>query len=61
MTSPDATLQTDTIHFDRNLQQVFYNSKGTIINKDNTLQKIICNFSRFFKKRITHYCWIYFV
>lgn len=37
MTSPDATLQTDTIHFDRNLQQVFYNSKGTIVNKDNTL------------------------
>ncbi|MBF4519096.1 OstA-like protein [Flavobacterium sp. ANB] len=37
MTSPDATLQTDTINFDRNVQQVFYNSKGTIINKDNTL------------------------
>ena len=37
MTSPDATLQTDTINFDRNVQQVFYNTKGTIINKDNTL------------------------
>lgn len=37
MTSPDATLQTDTINFDRNAQQVFYNTKGTIINKDNTL------------------------
>ncbi|MBE8724026.1 OstA-like protein [Flavobacterium sp. KB82] len=37
MTSPDATLQTDTIHFDRNIQQAFYNTKGTIINKDNTL------------------------
>ncbi|MEP6928425.1 MAG: OstA-like protein [Flavobacterium sp.] len=37
MTSPDATLQTDTINFDRNVQEVFYNSKGTIINKDNTL------------------------
>ncbi|MEN2399964.1 OstA-like protein [Flavobacterium sp. MC2016-06] len=37
MSSPDATLQTDTINFDRNIQQVFYNSKGTIINKDNTL------------------------
>jgi lipopolysaccharide export system protein LptA len=37
MTSPDATLQTDTINFDRNVQQVFYNSKGTIVNKDNTL------------------------
>ncbi|WP_410505336.1 OstA-like protein [Flavobacterium sp. JLP] len=37
MTSPDATLQTDTINFDRNVQQVFYNTKGTIVNKDNTL------------------------
>ncbi|WP_343697591.1 OstA-like protein [Flavobacterium sp.] len=37
MTSPDATLQTDTINFDRNTQEVFYNTKGTIINKDNTL------------------------
>jgi lipopolysaccharide export system protein LptA len=37
MTSPDATLQTDTINFDRNVQEVFYNSKGTIVNKDNTL------------------------
>ncbi|MFH6967083.1 OstA-like protein [Flavobacterium sp. FlaQc-28] len=37
MTSPDATLQTDAINFDRNVQEVFYNTKGTIINKDNTL------------------------
>lgn len=37
MTSPDATLRTDTINFDRNIQQVFYNTKGTIVNKDNTL------------------------
>ena len=37
MTSPDATLATDTINFDRNVQQVFYNTKGTIVNKDNTL------------------------
>ncbi|WP_394364273.1 OstA-like protein [Flavobacterium tructae] len=37
MSSPDATLSTDTINFDRNIQQVFYNTKGTIINKDNTL------------------------
>jgi lipopolysaccharide export system protein LptA len=37
MTSPDATLQTDTINFNRNVQEVFYNTKGTIINKDNTL------------------------
>ncbi|MBZ4034749.1 OstA-like protein [Flavobacterium sp. 17A] len=37
MTSPDATLQTDTINFDRNVQEAFYNTKGTIVNKDNTL------------------------
>ncbi|KAF2517869.1 OstA-like protein [Flavobacterium foetidum] len=37
MTSPDATLQTDTINFDRNVQQAFYNTKGTIVNKENTL------------------------
>lgn len=37
MTSPDATLQTDTINFDRNVQEVFYNTKGTIVNKENTL------------------------
>ncbi|MFH6950541.1 OstA-like protein [Flavobacterium sp. FlaQc-51] len=37
MSSPDATLTTDTINFDRNVQQVFYNTKGTIVNKDNTL------------------------
>jgi len=38
MTSPDATLATDTINFDRNIQEVFYNTPGTIINKDNTLK-----------------------
>ncbi|HEX9150432.1 MAG TPA: OstA-like protein, partial [Flavobacterium sp.] len=38
MSSPDATLATDTINFDRNTQEVFYNSPGTIINKDNTLK-----------------------
>ncbi|OXA70412.1 OstA-like protein [Flavobacterium aquidurense] len=37
MSSPDATLKTDTINFDRNIQQVFYNTKGTIVNKDNVL------------------------
>lgn len=45
MTSPDATLQTDTINFDRNIQQVFYNTKGTIVNKDNTL---VSNSGRYF-------------
>ena len=38
MSSPDATLATDTINFDRNIQEVFYNTDGTIINKDNTLK-----------------------
>ena len=38
MTSPDATLATDTINFDRNVQEVFYNTNGTIINKENTLK-----------------------
>lgn len=38
MSSPDATLATDTINFDRNIQQVYYNTNGTIINKDNTLK-----------------------
>jgi lipopolysaccharide export system protein LptA len=37
MSSPDATLTTDTINFDRNTQEVYYNTKGTIINKENTL------------------------
>ncbi|CAN1523021.1 Organic solvent tolerance-like, N-terminal [Flavobacteriaceae bacterium] len=38
MSSPDATLATDTINFDRNSQEVFYNTPGTIINKENTLK-----------------------
>ena len=38
MSSPDATLATDTINFDRNTQEAYYNSPGTIINKDNTLK-----------------------
>jgi lipopolysaccharide export system protein LptA len=37
MSSPEATLVTDTINFDRNTQEVFYNSKGTITNSQNTL------------------------
>ncbi len=37
MSSPEATLVTDTIKFDRNTQEVFYNSKGTITNLQNTL------------------------
>ncbi len=38
MSSPDATLATDTINFNRNTQEVFYNTQGTIVNKDNTLK-----------------------
>lgn len=37
MSSPNATLATDTINFDRNTQEVFYNTKGTITNDENTL------------------------
>ena len=38
MRSPDMRLVTDTIYFDRNLQQAFYNSYGTIYNEDNVLK-----------------------
>lgn len=38
MRSPDMTLVTDTINFDRNIQQAWYNTYGTITNKDNTLK-----------------------
>ncbi|WP_091432350.1 OstA-like protein [Flavobacterium degerlachei] len=38
MSSPDATLATDTINFDRNVQEAYYSSPGTIINKENTLK-----------------------
>lgn len=38
MRSPDSNLVTDTIYFDRKAQQAFYNSFGTITNKDNTLK-----------------------
>ena len=37
MSSPEATLVTDTINFDRNSQEVFYKTKGTITNLQNTL------------------------
>ncbi|MGX7668363.1 OstA-like protein [Flavobacterium pedocola] len=36
--SPESTLTTDTINFDRSIQQAYYNSYGTIINKENTLR-----------------------
>ncbi|MFV8337178.1 OstA-like protein [Flavobacterium sp. RSP29] len=38
MSSPDATLVTEIINFDRNIQEVFYDTPGTITNKDNTLK-----------------------
>jgi lipopolysaccharide export system protein LptA len=38
MRSPDMTLRTDTIYFDRNIQQAYYKSPGTIVNKDNVLK-----------------------
>lgn len=37
MRSPDMTLTTDTINFDRNKQEAYYNSYGRIVNKENTL------------------------
>ena len=36
--SPDSNLTTDTIYFDRSIQQAYYKSWGTIVNKDNTLK-----------------------
>jgi lipopolysaccharide assembly outer membrane protein LptD (OstA) len=38
MRSPETTLVTDTINFDRNIQLAYYNNHGTITNKDNTLK-----------------------
>jgi lipopolysaccharide export system protein LptA len=38
MRSPDSNLVTDTVYFDRKAQQAFYNSYGTITNKDNVLK-----------------------
>lgn len=38
MDSPESTLTTDTIYFDRNIQEVYFNSNGTIVNKKNTLK-----------------------
>lgn len=36
--SPDMSLVTDTINFDRAKQEAYYNSYGTIVNKENTLK-----------------------
>lgn len=37
MRSPEMTLTTDTINFDRTIQQAYYNSYGKIVNGENTL------------------------
>lgn len=38
MRSPEMTLTTDTLYFDRQAQQAFYRTGGTIKDKDNTLK-----------------------
>lgn len=38
MQSPETSLVTDTIYFDRNTQQAYYNNNGTITNRENTLK-----------------------
>jgi lipopolysaccharide export system protein LptA len=38
MRSPEMRLNTDTVYFDRNIQQAYYNSGGTIVNDKNTLK-----------------------
>ncbi|MCF6130718.1 OstA-like protein [Flavobacterium wongokense] len=38
MRSTESTLVTDTINFDRNTQEAFYNSYGTITSKENILK-----------------------
>ena len=45
MSSPDATLETEVINFDRNIQEVYYDTAGTIVNKDNVLKS---NAGRYF-------------
>lgn len=47
MSSPDATLMTEVLNFDRNIQEVYYDTPGTIINKDNTLKS---NSGRYYVK-----------
>ncbi len=38
MRSPDMRLATDTVYFDRTIQQAYYNSYGTIYSGENTLK-----------------------
>ncbi|RYZ91207.1 MAG: OstA-like protein, partial [Proteobacteria bacterium] len=48
MRSPDMTLKTDTIYFDRNIQEAYYRTPGTITNKDNILKS---NTGRYYAKQ----------
>lgn len=38
MTSPSSTLRTETLYFDRNIQQASYKTGGTITDKENVLK-----------------------
>ena len=38
MLAPESRMSTDTIYFDRNTQEAYFNSNATIINKNNTLK-----------------------
>ena len=38
MQSPESIMSTDTLSFDRNSQEAYFNNYGTIINKNNTLK-----------------------
>ncbi len=38
MQSPESRMSTDTIYFDRNSQEAYFNSNATIVNKNNTLK-----------------------
>lgn len=48
MRSPEMSLVTDTINLDRNTQQAYYNSYGTIVSGENTLKS---KSGRFFIKQ----------
>ena len=47
MRSPEMTLTTDTINFDRLKQEAYYRSSGTIVNNENTLKS---NKGRYYAK-----------
>ena len=54
MDSPESTLTTDTIYFDRNIQEVYFNSNGTIVNKNNTLKSKAGRY--YVKEKNTSFC-----